>query len=536
MASPPRPLRIGSFDVLDGRIVVVDDVIPVAVEIDTSSGVQAAHTWTLEPGLRGRATAKDMVVTPRSIVVASPAAGGLVWTDRQSGDARIVPLPDDVGWLRADGAVVWAVADPDRPSAHEGFRTATERRPVVWEEPTAEDMERHRQRMSGWMVRAPDSDDDWVPAVAADAPIPSAADWHSTDDDGSDVVAPPTPVWKIENGDVTAVDFGGELDDLVAVDGRIVAVCRLPSDPLIKRVEADGYLSYIRPGTVLFGDVGNLQPLGGVGETLQGSVAVDGDDVWLLGFNRERDDRVFEVGRVDLSSGEMEPPQRVDDEVVAIVDGRTVHLGWTGGPHWDDDEEDEEPRSRGRQVRIASSDDGDDLVVEIPIVDTTPVVSGSAVWFRRYDTPGLVGVDVRSGAVTNVAVDLDVSTFTPPVDPPSDVDLAAFEADELEKLRGSLFGGWRSEGGEQHAFIRGITFESVELEGEFPRTAVVALFRADDRPGVLFGRRWNLYDDLGNAEPLEYVDINLMEDIEAAGYGLPPMSKCSPDENGIVWF
>jgi hypothetical protein len=90
-------------------------------------------------------------------------------------------------------------------------------------------MERHRQRMSGWMVRAPDSDDDWVPAVAADAPIPSAADWHSTDDDGSDVIAPPTPVWKIDNGEVTAVDFGGELDDLAAVwqdPGRLPAPVR----------------------------------------------------------------------------------------------------------------------------------------------------------------------------------------------------------------------------------------------------------------------------------------------------------------------
>jgi hypothetical protein len=257
--------------------------------------------------------------------------------------------------------------------------------------------------------------------------------------------------------------------------------------------------------------------------------------VWLLGFNRERGDQVFEVRRVDLRSGAMGPPERVADEVVAVVDGRMVHLGWAGGAYQEDDEEDDEPQARGRKVRIAASG-ADDLVVEIPIVDTTPVVSRSVVWFRRYDAPSLVGVDVRSGAVADVAVDLDVSTFTPPVTPPSDVDLAAFEADEVEKLRGSLFGGWRSEGGEQHTFIRGITFDSVELEGSFPHTDVVARFRADDRPGVLFGRRWNLYDDVGNLESLECVDINLMEDIEAAGYGLPPMSKCAPDDTGVVWF
>ena len=51
-----------------------------------------------------------------------------------------------------------------------------------------------------------------------------------------------------------------------------------------------------------------------------------------------------------------------------------------------------------------------------------------------------------------------------------------------------------------------------------------------------FGRRWNLYDDLGDTTHLEYVDIELVEDVEAAGYGLPEPADCVPDEAGIVWF
>ena len=99
-----------------------------------------------------------------------------------------------------------------------------------------------------------------------------------------------------------------------------------------------------------------------------------------------------------------------------------------------------------------------------------------------------------------------------------------------------LSGGWHGPGGESHPFIEGVTFEAVELRNEFPETEIVVTFRAEGRPGVRFGRRWPLYDDLGNQRSVEYADIHLMEDIEAAGYGLPPSSRCVADEEGIVWF
>ena len=107
---------------------------------------------------------------------------------------------------------------------------------------------------------------------------------------------------------------------------------------------------------------------------------------------------------------------------------------------------------------------------------------------------------------------------------------------QLDGLRGAFFGGWRSESGEQHAFIEGVEFDSVNIIGAFPRTEVLALFQAADRPGIQFGRRWSLYDDLGNPQPLQYAEIHLMEEIEAAGYGLPRLEACYPADDGVVWF
>lgn len=94
-----------------------------------------------------------------------------------------------------------------------------------------------------------------------------------------------------------------------------------------------------------------------------------------------------------------------------------------------------------------------------------------------------------------------------------------------------------AEDGSRRPYIRGVTFESTELRGSFPGTVLVALFRSEARPGIRFGRRWRLYDELGNPEDewLEYADVGLMEDVEA-GDGLPEPAACVPDAEGIVWF
>ncbi len=61
------------------------------------------------------------------------------------------------------------------------------------------------------------------------------------------------------------------------------------------------------------------------------------------------------------------------------------------------------------------------------------------------------------------------------------------------------------------------------------------MFRAADRPGIQFGRRWALYDELGNPLDPGYAAIYLMEDVQS-GDGLPAAARCRPDSSGVVWF
>lgn len=81
-----------------------------------------------------------------------------------------------------------------------------------------------------------------------------------------------------------------------------------------------------------------------------------------------------------------------------------------------------------------------------------------------------------------------------------------------------------------------MTFNAIDLRGDFPDRVIVALFHAADRPGIQFGRRWGLYDELGNPIDHEYADIGLMEDVMSSGGGLPPAGQCVPDAGGVVWF
>jgi hypothetical protein len=119
---------------------------------------------------------------------------------------------------------------------------------------------------------------------------------------------------------------------------------------------------------------------------------------------------------------------------------------------------------------------------------------------------------------------------------PSGFNEDQFERAQLEELRESLLGGWQDGDGSTRPLISGVSFDTVELQGESPNRSIVALFHASDYPGVQFGRRWRLYDELGNPEDLDYAHIHLMEDIESATGGLPPSNERIPDPDGVVWF
>lgn len=89
---------------------------------------------------------------------------------------------------------------------------------------------------------------------------------------------------------------------------------------------------------------------------------------------------------------------------------------------------------------------------------------------------------------------------------------------------------------ERVPYIRGVAFEEVRLDGEFPDTELVLLFRSQSHPGVLFGRRRRLWEEDGS--PIAMVNIligiHLQEDIESGEPGLPP--RPDVDASGIAWF
>lgn len=61
--SAGRPFRIGCFDVRDESVVAADDELPIAVEVDISSGqVIRVFSWPLSPGLRCRPVANDVLM------------------------------------------------------------------------------------------------------------------------------------------------------------------------------------------------------------------------------------------------------------------------------------------------------------------------------------------------------------------------------------------------------------------------------------------------------------------------------------------
>ncbi|MDQ6909442.1 MAG: hypothetical protein M3Z84_01455 [Actinomycetota bacterium] len=121
-------------------VVVTDQVIPIAVEADASSGeIVRVHAWPLSADHRGRPTVVDVALTDEEILVSSPAAGGLVRIDRASSAVTIIPLDGRPGRIAVGLDAAWVSADAEDRPVPTG---KPQRRPVIWEEPSPEEIER----------------------------------------------------------------------------------------------------------------------------------------------------------------------------------------------------------------------------------------------------------------------------------------------------------------------------------------------------------------------------------------------------------
>ena len=254
-SAAPRPLRLGCFDVRNGTVFAADQSLPVAAEFDAATGETVrVFSWPLSGDHRGRPVALDILGRDDSVLIASPAAGGIVEIDRRSGQAATIPLDADAGPLLASEGAIWAVARPDwdGPPA----RRPDGKRPVIWEEPTDEEIARHQEMMR--YLRFPGAGQ-----MDEEAGERTLAEWRDAEGDVEDL-EPPTPIWRVLAGVARLIDADLEQPILAAAGGMLAGVCRLPSDPIIKHLSPGGSVSWRYPGTaVVIDDTGALGVLAG---------------------------------------------------------------------------------------------------------------------------------------------------------------------------------------------------------------------------------------------------------------------------------
>jgi len=200
-------------------------------------------------------------------------------------------------------------------------------------------------------------------------------------------------------------------------------------------------------------------------------------------------------------------------------------------------------RDRLATIRRVSAADGH-LLGEVRLEGALgwPVAGPGCLWGRvdRGDTRSVAAIDTRRVGVRYFDLGhLDVTPYLPP--PPPAIYAEDMERQIRDRLASSLVGGWVKTDPETGAeverlpYIRGVHIEEVRLEGTFPETEILVLFRSDEHPGLLFGRRRRIWEDDGALSgAIDVMDVNLMEDVEACGHGLPRHPQ--PNASGIVWF
>ncbi len=417
--------------------------------------------------------------------VSAPSAGGLVRVDLSTGVVSTIALEEAPGPLTSAGEALWVVAD------------------------------------ANWA--------DYGDDVAVDESVDDF-DWDR-----------PRPAWRVTGSSPARVELGGDVYRAVALDdGALLLVLRRPDDPVVETLGRHS-IGYSYPGVLARSEVSGETVVLTELADMRGSVFVDGGRYWLAGVDlpghpspgsgvSSFDLPLAPLYEVDVATGGVisavvaPVPDTVVDDVAVTLDRHYRSMFGSRA-------------ARCEAVCFDLARDGESWRVPLPTdVDTYDgiVVCGRQVWFLGAEGNQLVWLDPRTRATGAIAQTIDVALSAPEAVPPPGLDLDAFEQREFNRLRTALVDDPRDASGRLGAFIDGIEIESVELLGAFPESHVVVRFRAHDRPGIRFARRWNLYDELGNAADLELADMHLSEDIESSR--LPTLEECQPGADGIVWI
>lgn len=162
----------------------------------------------------------------------------------------------------------------------------------------------------------------------------------------------------------------------------------------------------------------------------------------------------------------------------------------------------------------------------------------SGIWGLLRPTPGsALGVcridpDTSSVVAALDLTDVDARSSLPP--PPGPIDPEPVERVLRDDLAKALPLGRSSRGVARGTMLDSVVFEEVRLEGSFPKTELVVLFRSHYRPELRFGHRERIWSDDGVyvTDGSAVIATNLEETIIFEP-GLP--LDAERDATGVIW-
>jgi hypothetical protein len=162
----------------------------------------------------------------------------------------------------------------------------------------------------------------------------------------------------------------------------------------------------------------------------------------------------------------------------------------------------------------------------------------SGIWGllrRTLDSgPAVCRIDPDTSSVVAALdlADVGAGVFLP--SPPGPIDPEPVERALRDDLAGALRLGRPSPEYNRGTMLESVVFEEVLLEGTFPKTEVIVLFRSHYRPELRFGHRRRIWSDDGvYATDGSGVIVTNLEETIIFEPGLP--LDAEPDATGVIW-
>jgi hypothetical protein len=222
-------------------------------------------------------------------------------------------------------------------------------------------------------------------------------------------------------------------------------------------------------------------------------LAIGSDAVWMRCHRFDSDGELHTfVRRVGPEALDTAAHEISNDETVFAV-AREIWLGPTLVTFH---------RDRRSDIRRVDPTTWEDVGVIRPQGLVSDLSTGSSgIWGLLRATPdtgpGICRIDPDTSSVVVALnlVDVDARPFLPA--PPAPVDPEPVERALRDDLARALRLGRPSPEYNRGTMLEGVVFDEVRLEGTFPKSEVIVLFRSDLRPELRFGHRERIWSDDG---------------------------------------